>query len=277
LLNLLIGAIKPDKGDIEFKGEGVLLQKHENQVYFSVNREQKTVKRIFGFAAQTPSFYDDLTIRENLEYFGHLYGLKENILNRNIEIALSLVDLQDSKNILASNLSGGMRKRLDIACSLVHDPQVLILDEPTADLDVLLRRQMWDLVKKINAKGTTVIIASHFLDEIETLCTSIALLHNKTLVVKGNVDKIKNLYAPNEEIHLQTYPGNYKKIIHKIGRRGVKNHVITSNGLIVYSSDAPKLLERLLKAMHSSKERLINIDLKKPPLSEVFESLTKKR
>ncbi len=277
LLNLLIGALRPEKGDIKFKAEGLLIPIHESHVYFSVHEEQRTVKRLFGFAAQMPSFYDDLTIIENLEYFGHLYDLKDDILKKNIEIALSLVDLQDCKNILASNLSGGMKKRLDIACALVHDPKILILDEPTADLDVLLRRQMWDLVRKINAKGTTVIIASHFLDEIETLCNSIALLHNKKLIAKGNVVEIKKLYAPNEEIHLQTYPGDYKKIISTLGKSHIKTYSITPNGLVVYSSDAPMLLERLLKAMHSSKERLINVDLKKPPLSEIFEELTKKR
>jgi ABC-type multidrug transport system ATPase subunit len=116
------------------------------------------------------------------------------------------VDLIDAKNVLAKNLSLGMKKRLDIACSLVHKPSVLILDEPTADLDPLLRFQIMKLIKKINSHGTTIVFTTQLLHEADELCDKIAVLYNKKIVDQGTSSKIKEKY------HSGDLDGVFRKI-----------------------------------------------------------------
>ena len=104
------------------------------------------------------------------------------------------------KETLARDLSGGMQRRLDIALAILHEPKILFLDEPTADLDPIIRLQIWNLIKEINKKGTTVLIASHILDEVEQLCTKIAILHNKRLVGYGSLEELKSLFPETAEL-----------------------------------------------------------------------------
>jgi ABC-2 type transport system ATP-binding protein len=144
LLNMLIGFISPDTGDVKYKEPQMIADK---PIYKSVFKQQKKFKNIYGFAAQLPSFYEKLTVKENLYYFGELYSLSKEVLHSNVHSLLKLIDLEAASNQLGKNLSGGMERRLDIACALIHNPQVLIMDEPTSDLDPLLRRSIWALIK----------------------------------------------------------------------------------------------------------------------------------
>src|SRR3989344_6354616 len=152
LLEVMSGFQKPDSGNVFFRSDEVLLNKESITNYKSVLKDLKAIKRMYGFATQEPSFYEELTINENLDYFGSLYDIKSATLKGNMNTAINLVCLAEAKDRLAKNLSGGMQKRLDIACSLVHSPKILILDEPTADLDPLLRNHIWRLVRKINKR-----------------------------------------------------------------------------------------------------------------------------
>lgn len=246
--------------------------------YRSVFAEQRKFRSLFGFAAQVPSFYDDLTVEENMAYFGSLYNLSEQSIRENTKTILNLVGLDEHREALAANLSGGMQKRLDIACAMIHNPKILILDEPTADLDVLLRKQMWDLVRAINAKGTTVIIASHFLDEIESLCDRIALLHSKKIAWQGSVDELKKHYTKSEEIHLETISGNYEKVIQALKAKKLDISDMRREGrkLVIYTQKAELALHHLIHILEKLGEHILDVELKLPSLSEVFESITRK-
>ena len=169
-----------------------------------------------------------------------------------------------------------MQKRLDIACSLVHSPRILILDEPTADLDIVLRRQMWDLVKQIREKGTTVIISSHFLDEIETLCDSVAILHNSKIIVQEKIKTLKKKYSINQEIHIQTANENYEEIENELRQKGykIKKTIIRDNKMIIYSAKANDILKDAIKFIEQKNDKIIEIKLNEPTLNEIFESLT---
>jgi ABC-2 type transport system ATP-binding protein len=280
LLNTLIGFLEPDYGSIKFKLEHLLEFKEDEDAQFRpVFKNINDVKRTFGFAAQSPSFYENLTLMENLEYFGRMYGLSKDVRRTNAEILLKLMRLEDSRDVLAKNLSGGMQKRLDIACALVHDPKVLILDEPTADLDPLLRREMWELIKKINNKGTTILMASHFLDEIESLCDRVGILLEGTIVKCGTPDELKNFYTQDEEIHIQCSPGRYDVLINKLHGQEKKlniNRIINKgHKLVVYTLDAEKVLHFLLHIIEKTDESLLDVYVNKPSLEEAFESLIK--
>ena len=277
ILRSLIGYLRPDHGNVMFR-PSTLLSLKSASVFEPVSKEQKQVKKVFGFATQNTSFYPSLTIEENLKYFGSLYGLSKDVTKTNINMALELVGLLEYKKIQAAHLSGGMQKRLDIACALIHNPSVLILDEPTADLDVTLRKQMWSLIRKINEKGTTIIIASHFLDELEILCDRIAILHDNRILGVGKVNDLRNVFTKNEEIHLITESKNYDKLIRKLnkGKLGIKKIEEKEGYLAIYAPKAEKLFHYLLHLLEKSNEKLVDIELSRPGLKEVFESLTKK-
>ena len=153
LLKTMLGFYKPNSGNIFYQGK-------------KIEKIARAIKREFGYTSQDSSFYQKLTVKENMKYFGVLYGMHHKELIVNIKEILQFVELEEKKNVLAQNLSGGMQRRLDLACSMVHRPRILILDEPTEDLDPSLRRDIVNVIKKINKQGTTVIITSHLFYDL---------------------------------------------------------------------------------------------------------------
>ncbi len=276
-LNSLIGFLRPEEGDVEFKLEHLLDYEDAANQFRSVFVATDEAKRIFGFAAQNPSFYPELTVAENLDYFGALYNLSKDIRRTNTNILLNLIGIYNSRNVKAKNLSGGMQKRLDIACALIHDPKILILDEPTADLDPVLRKQMWHIIKKINEKGTTILMASHFLDEVENYCDRIAVLRRGEMIHLGTPDELKNVISKQDEIILQTYPGNYPYLVRHLGgkRLGIEKVVNLGQKIAIYTKKAELVLHRILHVIEHSKETLVAVNVNKPSLEEIFEEFYK--
>ncbi len=263
LLNILIGFLSPNGGNIYYQSRDIV-------------RDKSNIRKTFGFATQDGSFYTKLTVKENLDYFGKLYGMAQPDINRRAEGLLKLVGLNQARDVLSENLSKGMQRRLDIACALIHDPKVLILDEPTEDLDPMLRKDILLLVKKINERGTTVIITSHLLTEIEAICTKIAILHNGQIIETGATEQLKGRYYKNEEIHLQTSPGNYEKIARRLRKVDIDSIDIKEHKMIVYTPKSERVLHHILHVIEESKEHLVDVAVNKPTLEEVFERLTKR-
>lgn len=262
LLNILIGFLRANEGAIYYNLRNIL-------------REKRSVRKTFGFAAQDGSFYRDLTVTENLNYFGTLYGMSKADIQRRAKGLLALVDLTRARTVLGKNLSRGMQKRLDIACAMMHEPKVLILDEPTEDLDPMLRKDILLLIKKINERGTTIIITSHLLSEIEAICTKIAILHGGKIIETGTPTDLKGRYYKNDEIHLETLPGNYAKIVKKMGKRYVKEVKILEHKMVIKTPNVDKVLYDLFRAIKSSKEKIVDVNVNKPTLEQVFTALTK--
>ena len=181
ILNILIGFIKQDSGKILFQSREVL-------------KDITNVSTIFGFASQGGSFYHELNVQENLMYFGKLYGLKTKDIKKRIDYLLKTLELEAARKTYARSLSTGMARRLDIACALIHTPKVLILDEPTEELDPLLRKELIKTLKKIRDDGTTIILSSHLLGELESLCDKIAILKGGKIVKMDNPTNLKKEY-----------------------------------------------------------------------------------
>jgi len=265
LLSILIGFLKPDKGQVLFQSRDIY-------------RDLQSVQQQFGFAAQEGSFYPKLSVAENLNYFGRMYNISQLVLKEKIPELLRLVELEDAKDLLGWKLSSGMQKRLDIACALINDPKVLILDEPTEDLDPALRDEILDLLQKINhEKDITIIITSHLLDEVEYLCTEVAILDKKKIVDSGNINELKNKYAKYSEISLETEDRDYSKIIKTLKRKkDVKKYSVRGNKIYIYTNqNGEKALKNIINLAKNSKSKIIYISLGKPSLEEIFEELTK--
>lgn len=289
LLNTLIGFIEPASGDILYKPLQIIRTREDTAQFKSISSEPEEVKKTFGFSTQIPSFYPKLSVRENLDYFGVLFGLPKLVLETNIDTLLDLVGLTDAKDALSEHLSGGMQKRLDIACALIHNPHILLLDEPTADLDPILRKQMWYLIKRINQRGTTVILASHFLEELEMLCDRIAILHNSQIMYLGSPAEIKRNYSKSEIVRIETRSGDYTGIIEELRKRFSLLNIFTqASELVIVIPEEPEsgkkgaevgypaiedILQSLLDTVRKNNEHLFRIEVGGLSMNEIFEAL----
>ncbi len=276
LLNSTVGFIRPDEGDISFRMDHLLQLSDKETTFRSVYGNVMDVKKIVGFASQTPSFYPGLTVYENLDYFGCLHNISKEARTSNIRALLKFLDLESAKKTLAKNLSGGMQKRLDIGCALIHDPKVLIMDEPTADLDPVLREQMWDIISEINNKGTTIIISSHFLDELEILCDRVGLLFEGRICNIDTPRNIKRRFSKDTEIILLSEPGNYKKLLESLNKKDLNKSVEEHGRLTIHTEKPYEVLSDLMKAMKHSDETLRDIRVNEPSLREAFNYLVRK-
>jgi ABC-type multidrug transport system ATPase subunit len=220
--------------------------------------------------------YDDLTVNENLSYFGRLYDMSRKDIASASDKLLNLVGLREYKDRQTGNLSGGMKRRLDIACSILHSPGVLILDEPMQGLDPLLRKRMWDLLVTINKMGMTVVISSHLLNEIEHLCNYLIILKEQKIILEGTPLEIVTKYTSNEEIHLETYPGNYEKIVSQLETVSfVSSCRILEHKVVIYTPKPEVALKYVLKVIDGLGEKMLDINVSRPSLDEVFEYFEK--
>lgn len=270
LLNLLVGFLRPEQGD-------VILALPDGTIQ-SIYKRPELIKKHIGFSTQTPSFYNKLTVRENLEHFARLYQLTEPDLTRRINALIDLVGLKEARDVLAVHLSGGMQKRLDIACALIHDPAILILDEPTADLDPILRKQLWELIKQINTKGTTILLASHFLAEIELLCNRIAILQNKKIIELGTAEQLRSIYSKNYEIYYQNQNKNYEKIIQELQhRKKYFTKATQERGELIIETPMPEHILPVITSQIEKQRDIQSLHVERPTLGRVFETLVKQK
>lgn len=163
LLKILLGMLAADSGNIVFDGKKIM-------------SDTEILKRNTGFASQENMLFDELTLKENIVYYGKLYSLRSKEIEKRMESLLDLFELGRARHKLIMNLSGGMKKRANILVSLVHNPKLLVLDEPTVGLDPLLREKIWYYIGQINKLGKTIIVVSHLLEELEKNCTRVGAL-----------------------------------------------------------------------------------------------------
>jgi ABC-2 type transport system ATP-binding protein len=183
-LEIVEGLRKPDGGQVTLLGE---------QPW---PRNPKLLPRI-GVQLQASSFFEKLTAREQLQTFGSLYGVSR----RRADEMLELVGLADKADVAENKLSGGQRQRLSIACALVHDPDIVFLDEPTAALDPQARRNLWDVLRAIQARGKTIVYTTHYLDEAEILCDRVAIMdRGRILAMDAPATLVRGLDAPTHVV-----------------------------------------------------------------------------
>ena len=175
LFNLFFSIYRPDSGSIFYYGKKV----------------NSRIKQEVGFATQNNSFYPSLNVEENLSYFGSSYNLSLKDIKERTKILLELMELEGARKTKGADLSAGMKRRLDLAIALIHDPDILILDEPTAGLDVVLNENIWKLILKINNLGKTILVSSHNLDEVQKYCSAIAFISNNAIIESKELQKMK--------------------------------------------------------------------------------------
>jgi len=191
-MNMICSLLKPTAGEIELFG-------------YDIRKNLSKVKPLIGYIPQDLAIYGNLKAWENVELFTSLYGIKGKELKNAIDESLKFVELEDKRNAFAKTFSGGMKRRLNIACALGHKPKLLIFDEPTVGIDPQSRNFILERIKDCNADGTTVIYTSHYMEEVEAICTRVAIMDNGKIVACGTKEELKNLIRkdPDEEITLE--------------------------------------------------------------------------
>ena len=266
LLNLVTGFLEPTQGDITYTPS-------VTERPIDLNDHIHKVKKDVGFTPQHNSFYPQLTVEENLQHFGKLYGVKTETLKNNIKSLLEFTKLEEHRHKLAQHLSGGMQKRLDISCSLVHKPKVLVLDEPTADLDPILQKEIIHLLREVNQQGVTVIIASHHLDQIEHLCNKVAIVHQGKIHTLGAMEEVRKPFL-RDHITINIHPGDQKeKILAKIKGFPIEKIVDKGNRLIICPGHTSRTVNGLLNLIQEENWGFHDVDLRKPSLNEIFEHI----
>ncbi|MFT4250138.1 MAG: ABC transporter ATP-binding protein [Candidatus Woesearchaeota archaeon] len=272
LLRSMIGFFTPERGQVLVRS--AIIQGHQHHLYTPVSNPSSAVKQVFGFASQHPSVYMDMTVDENIEYFASLYGLSKAQYSRTANLLLSLMDLGHARQTKAINLSGGMQRRLDIICAMIHKPKILILDEPTADLDPFLRRHIWEMIHKIAQQGTTIVVSSHSLADLEMLCDRVAVMHKGRVLAVGTPEKIKKSYITTERVSLQTYPGKYTSLVKKLSHESIADIFQEGQELVITTTDVESTLQHVINVVQSCNESLTSIKVLSGTLDEAFLQLS---
>jgi ABC-2 type transport system ATP-binding protein len=179
-IKMLSGVLDPTSGSIKVFG-------------LSIPKNRKIIARYIGIAPQEYSIYNDLTVLENIKFFAHLYGMNNHEIKSKINRLIQVLQLEDKKKVLVSNLSGGMKRRVSIACALIHSPRIVFFDEATVGIDPILRKFFWQYFNQLKKEGLTLILTSHVMDEAER-ADRIGLIRAGKLIDEGTPHELKEKY-----------------------------------------------------------------------------------
>ena len=190
LMNCIIGFLKPDNGKI-------LLN------YEDINDLTLTFRLNLGYVPQEIALYEEFSAYQNLKIFGGFYELSKTELNKRIAEVLELVQLQDRKNDLVKNFSGGMKRRLNLAVSILHDPELILCDEPTVGVDPQSRNAIFDMLHELNKNGKTILYTTHYMEEAERLCNRLAIIDYGKIIAQGTLNDLISLLDKKETIKIR--------------------------------------------------------------------------
>jgi ABC-2 type transport system ATP-binding protein len=261
-LNLLTGLLRLDTGRATVLGH-------------DVRREPMAVKRSIGVVPQELAIYDDLTSLENVRFFAGLYGMRGPALAAGAEEALEFTGLLDKAKEKPKGFSGGMRRRLNIACAIAHKPALIVMDEPTVGIDPQTRSHILQSVRVLNSRGCTVIYTTHYMEEAEEICGRIAIMDHGKVIAEGTRSELEALISDANVIWVTTADGttqvNGQALRAIPGVTGVE----IEEGLVkVSSAREVNILEPIIRSFASQRIPLRAIESKTPDLETVFLSLT---
>jgi ABC-type multidrug transport system ATPase subunit len=266
LIRILCGLLAPTSGHATVDG-------------LDVERQGELVRQHIGYVSQAFSLYRDLTVEENLDFFSSIYRLKGDDRKERIEWAIKLTHIGPYRDRLAGVLSGGWRQRLALAAALMHRPRVLLLDEPTAGIDPVARRELWDLLFELAATGVTMFVTTHYMDEAER-CGTVAYLYMSKLIVSGRPDALKALPEVTPEgmrrVEAACQEGVAKMMTSARTLPYVRDATIfgTSLHLLIDADASNEKVERDLEAFGIGGVKVSDIE---PSLEDVFVRLTETR
>ena len=264
VIRMLCGLLAPSSGAAVLDGVDVV-------------RNPEAVKVRIGYTSQRFSLYEDLTVGENIHFFGRIYGLTGERLRRRSDEVIELTGIGDYRARLAGRLSGGWKQRLSVACSLLHEPKILFLDEPTAGIDPVARRELWDLLFRLSSEGKTLFVTTHYMDEAER-CSEVGYIYLSKLIVCGRPDALKLLPEVTPEGHrrLEVESNRPTVALERLrGLDGVDDATLFGHAihLLVRDDLAESAIARWIESAGLKVVRIMAIE---PTLEDVFVMLTRR-
>lgn len=258
-INSIVGFIKPDSGSIVFEDK------------YSINEW----KRNIGYIPQELAIYPDLTAEENVSFFCSLYGFSGKELKERTERALVFTGLENYRKKKASEFSGGMKRRLNIAAAIAHGPKLVIMDEPTVGIDPRLRNHILESVKKLNQEGTSIIYTTHYMEEVEELCNKIIIIDHGSVITNGYKDEVKTVVAPVRSVKVTVSGGDIREAEKRMkGLEGMKSVNVSENELTCICGKSDSIIQEILNVISELKLNITDISCESPSLEEVFITLT---
>jgi ABC-2 type transport system ATP-binding protein len=190
IVNILNTLVKPDSGDVIIDGT-------------NIKGDGDTIKLIMGVVPQEIALYEELTAFENLMFWGGLYNIPKNDLREKTEKTLEIVDLSSRKNDRIRTFSGGMKRRINIACSLLHNPKILVLDEPTVGVDPQNRNHIFEVIERLHDEGMTIIYTTHYMEEAERFCDKIAIMDVGHIIALGTLKELREISDARDLLTVQ--------------------------------------------------------------------------
>lgn len=262
-INCMLSLLKYDKGTIEIFGKPMRPDAYD-------------IKRDIGIIMQNVAVFDELTVYENVSYFCSLYIKDKEQVRRLTEEAIAFVSLEDYKKFYPKKLSGGLLRRLNIACGIVHKPKLVILDEPTVAVDPQSRNRILEGIKKLNQEGATIIYTSHYMEEVEQICSQIAIIDKGRVIAKGTKEELKAMISIGEKISMEIFDLKERQVeeIRKLPNIYTVNY--NDNLLEIKSKKGKNNLVTILDFMAQRNIKFDKVITEMPTLNDVFLEITGK-
>ncbi|CAM4488565.1 ABC-2 type transport system ATP-binding protein [Paenibacillus endophyticus] len=260
-INMIASLLRVTKGEIEVLGKNIA-------------KHSKFAKMNIGIVPQEMAIYEDMTAYENVRFFAGLYGLRGAELKERVIEALAFVGLGDKHKSYPKNFSGGMKRRLNIACAIAHRPKLLIMDEPTVGIDPQSRNYILGSVKKLNELGCTIIYTSHYMEEVEEICTRIAIIDHGKIIAEGTKGQLKAIITNQKNISIEVRSAeNLNKS--KLEAIAGVNRVEVEDRIVKVTSDSEiNNLNRIIQQLMADDLEIRAVEENEPSLETVFLTLT---
>ena len=241
-----------------------------------MNPNAYDIKSKIGVIFQDVAVFEELTVIENIDYFCGLYVKDKNLRKQYVEEAIKLVSLEEFKKFYPKQLSGGLLRRLNIACGIAHKPEIIFLDEPTVAVDPQSRNSILDGIKKLRDNGATIIYTTHYMEEVEMICDRVIIIDKGKIIAEGTCDELKKLAKIEEKITIEISKIEEKNIEEIRANKNVEDVLYENNVLFIIYDKGKNNLENLIDYMKDNKIKYSSIYSERPTLNDVFLELTGK-
>ncbi len=239
-----------------------------------LRRNDRDTRRRIGLVPQEIAVFEDLTAEENVAYFGRLYGLSEPALSAGVKYALEFTGLGERRTQKPTTFSGGMKRRLNIACAVVHRPELVIMDEPTVGIDPQSRNHILESVRSLSREGTTIVYTSHYMEEVEAVCSRVVIMDHGRVIASGTQSDLKALVADEEVIDVELERMSPEIVDSVSSVAGVKTCTSDGNHLRITVERQGVRLGRIVEKAADARAEVLSAHVERPTLESVFLSLT---
>lgn len=261
-ISMISSLLKPTSGDVRLNGKSVI-------------KHPQGIRQVLGVVPQEIALYEELSSYENLKFFGRVYGLKGKELELKIQELLDIVGLRDRQKELIKTYSGGMKRRINIAAALLHDPQIVIMDEPTVGIDPQSRNHILETVRLLNRdKGTTVLYTSHYMEEVEQLCSRMYIMDHGRIIASGTREELQHILSGEDTFIIQLNHQHTELTEELQSLESVRQVDETDQGLKLIVRKNSHLLSGIVQAAERYGVQILNIHVQSPSLEDVFLHLT---